>query len=326
MARKTRLEVEGGLYHVITRGNDRQDIFHDDEDYLKFLSLLTTQKQKAGFFIYAYCLMTNHIHLLIERGQETVGRIMQRVLTGYSQWYNRRYRHIGHVFQGRHKAILCDSDTYLAELVRYIHLNPVRAKMVVLAEDYAYSSHREYLGLHLANIVDVDPLLRRFGHNREIAVERFRDHVAAGVGIEYADGLDSPAEERPTERAEFVDEAIHRMGEIDTRRSGRGRAVVAFNAEAMVAAVETVFGLSRGAFCSNAKSAQAVMAKEVLILVAREAGATVTDLASIVNLDASTVSRRSDAAKLKLASDAKLNFAKEKVERAYREKLRELHV
>ncbi len=128
MARKARLEVEGGLYHVITRGNDRQDIFHDNEDYLKFLSLLTIQKQKAGFFIYAYCLMTNHVHLLIERGQETVGRIMQRVLTGYSQWYNRRYRHIGHVFQGRHKAILCDSDTYLAELVRYIHLNPVRER------------------------------------------------------------------------------------------------------------------------------------------------------------------------------------------------------
>ena len=90
MARKARLEVEGGLYHVITRGNDRQDIFHDDEDYLKFLSLLAIQKQEAGFFIYAYCLMTNHIHLLIERRGETVGRIMQRVLTGYSQWYNRR--------------------------------------------------------------------------------------------------------------------------------------------------------------------------------------------------------------------------------------------
>ncbi len=90
MARKARLEVEGGLYHVITRGNDRQDIFHDHEDYLKFLSLLTIQKEKAGFFIYAYCLMTNHIHLLIERRGETVGRIMQRVLTGYSQWYNRR--------------------------------------------------------------------------------------------------------------------------------------------------------------------------------------------------------------------------------------------
>src|SRR5438045_9630185 len=107
MARKPRLEVEGGLYHVITRGNDRQDIFHAEEDFAKFLSLLAVQKEKTAFFLYAFCLMTNHIHLLIERRKETVGRIMQRVLTGYSQWYNRKYRHIGHVFQGRHKAILC---------------------------------------------------------------------------------------------------------------------------------------------------------------------------------------------------------------------------
>jgi REP element-mobilizing transposase RayT len=93
MARKARLEVEGGLYHVITRGNDRQDIFHVAEDFFKFLSLLALQKEKLEFFLYAYCLMNNHVHLLIERRTEKVGRIMQRVLTGYSQWYNRRYRH-----------------------------------------------------------------------------------------------------------------------------------------------------------------------------------------------------------------------------------------
>ena len=130
MPRKLRVEVEGGLYHLITRGNDRQDVFHSTDDHLKFLSLLAKQKQKSPFYLYAYCLMTNHAHLLIERREETVGRIMQRLLTGYSQYYNRRYRHIGHVFQGRHKAILCQSDRYLSALVRYIHLNPVRAGMV----------------------------------------------------------------------------------------------------------------------------------------------------------------------------------------------------
>ncbi len=217
MARKARLEVEGGLYHVIARGNDRQDIFHVAEDFLKFLSLLAMQKEKLEFFLYAFCLMNNHVHLLIERRTEKVGRIMQRVLTGYSQWYNRRYRHIGHVFQGRHRGILCDSDTYLAELVRYIHLNPVRAAMVKLPEEYPYSSHRDYLCLAQTHIVDVDPLLRRFGPGREVAIRRFRDHVAAGIGIKYPEKCDSPAEVRE----EFVDEKIHRIGECDTRKAAQ---------------------------------------------------------------------------------------------------------
>lgn len=90
MARRARVEIEGGLYHVISRGNDRQDIFHSVDDYLKFLSLVAMQKERSAFFLYAYCLMTNHIHLLIERQADTVGRIMQRVLTGYSQYYNRK--------------------------------------------------------------------------------------------------------------------------------------------------------------------------------------------------------------------------------------------
>ena len=126
VARKLRIEVEGGLYHVNARRDDRRDIFHSKSDHLKFLELLGKKKIRSAFYLYAYCLMTNHIHLLIERQAETVGRVMQRVLTGYSQYYNRKYKHVGHVFQGRHESILCQSDGYLAELVRYIHLNPVR--------------------------------------------------------------------------------------------------------------------------------------------------------------------------------------------------------
>src|SRR5947207_5658415 len=101
--------------------------------------------------------MTNHVHLLIERQAHTIGRIMHRVLTGYSQYYNRRYQRIGHLLQGRHKALLCQSDRYLTELVRYIHLNPVRAGMVDLPEQYEYSGHRAYLGLESTSLVDLDP-------------------------------------------------------------------------------------------------------------------------------------------------------------------------
>ena len=98
------MEVEGGLYHVNTRGNDRQDIFHSAADYQKFLLLLGKQKERSLVYLYAYCLMTNHLHLLIERQAETVGKIMQRVLTGYSQYYNRKYKHVGHVFRADDEA------------------------------------------------------------------------------------------------------------------------------------------------------------------------------------------------------------------------------
>src|SRR5712692_3247131 len=110
MARRARAEVEGGLYHVITRGNNRRQIFNSPADYEKFLSLLATQKVRLPFFLYAYCLMTNHLHLLIERRADPIGRIMHRVLTGYSQYYNRRYRRVGHLLEGRHKAILCQEN------------------------------------------------------------------------------------------------------------------------------------------------------------------------------------------------------------------------
>src|SRR5436190_1222780 len=168
MARKARAEVAGGLYHVVTRGNNRRQIFNAPADYEKFLSLLGAQKSKLPFFLYAYCLMTNHVHLLIERQADTIGRIMHRVLTGYSQYYNGRC-----LLQGRHKAILCQSERYLAELVRYIHLNTVRAKMVERPEDYKYSGHRAYLGLEAAGILDVDPVLRHFGAKRKIARQAY---------------------------------------------------------------------------------------------------------------------------------------------------------
>jgi REP-associated tyrosine transposase len=144
--RKPRLEIEGGLYHIITRGNNRQLVFRSDDDRDKFLRELAKQKAKLPFYLYAYCLMPNHVHLLMERQRDVISRIMQRLLTVYSQYHNRKYRKTGHLLQGRYKAIICESDRYLGELVRYIHLNPVRARMVKRPEDFAYSSHRAYIG------------------------------------------------------------------------------------------------------------------------------------------------------------------------------------
>jgi hypothetical protein len=250
---------------------------------------------------------------------------MQRVLTGYSQYYNRKYKHVGHVFQGRHKSILCQSDQYLGELVRYIHLNPVRAGMVELSEGYPFSSQREYLGLSSPGITDVDPVLRLFDRNKEIARERFREFVAAGIGLEYPAEFESPSERSVLGSEEFVDDAIHRIGRVasSTKRKSKN-GYRSFDAETLIASVEAVFGLSRDKFCGRVKTAKAVMAKEVLILTGVEAGATLSDLSSIIDLDTSTTSRRNDAAKEKLEIDSMTAFAKERVTNEYHARIADL--
>lgn len=316
MARKLRVEVAGGLYHLIARGNDRQDIFHSPEDRLKFLALLLKEKARSPFFLYAYCLMTNHIHLLLERQAETVGNITQRVLGGYSRYYNRRYKHIGHVFQGRHKSILCQSDRYLAELVRYIHLNPFRAGMVRLPQEYPYSSHRAYLGLVPDDLTDVDPVLRLFGSKRELAREQFAAYVAAGIGLDASEDFDSPAEGYILGSEEFIDSTIHRIGDTPRRRAEhRKDREKPFDAAVLISAIATVFGLSEDKFCGPEKSAKAVLAKEVLILLARERGCSVTELSLIAGVDTSNISRRHDAAREKLQTDRKLTYARDQVEK-----------
>ena len=180
MPRKPRIEIGGGLYHVISRGNNRRKIFRSHDDYLRFTSIVAQQKAKLPFYLYAYCLMPNHVHLLIEMRDDPVSRIMQRVLTSYSQYHNRKYKKIGHVFQGRYKSILCQTDRYLGELVRYIHLNPVRAKIVKRPENYEYSGHRAYIGEDTSGLVDTEPVLRHFGGTKKRAVEAYRRFVEAG--------------------------------------------------------------------------------------------------------------------------------------------------
>ncbi len=126
MARKPRVEFDGAFYHVIVRGNQRQKVFGDDRDRLAYIERLEQYRERFGFSVYAYVLMANHIHLLVETKRVPLSKIMQGLQFSYTQTYNRRHRTVGHLFQGRYQAILCDRNEYLLELVRYIHLNPAR--------------------------------------------------------------------------------------------------------------------------------------------------------------------------------------------------------
>jgi putative transposase len=275
------------------------------------------QKGKLPFFLYAYCLMTNHVHLLIERRTDDVGRIMHRVLTGYTQYYNRKHRRTGHLLQGRHKAILCQSDPYLAELVRYIHLNPVRVNMVGTPDSYPWSSHRAYLGLETTDqIVDVDPVLRRFGPKKEIARERFAEHVAAGISLGRLEAL-YMTKSGVLGSEEFIDSLIHRIGEFVPKGTPVTKNTEPPDAEKLLEAVEIVSGVARADFCGRAKAPRVMAAKELLIIVGRRLGFTTTKLSAFTGLSIATVSRRYEAAVTKTADDKMLKATAYQVAQEY---------
>ncbi|MFH1062630.1 MAG: transposase [Candidatus Omnitrophota bacterium] len=158
MARPYRLQGENCFYHITSRGDDRKRIFISDYDFEKFLEYLEKAKEKYKFKLYAYCLMSNHYHLFIETLQPNLSKIMQYLNTAYTVYYNKKRKKTGHLFQGRYKSIMVDEDSYFLELTRYIHLNPVRAKMVERPGEYKWSSYKGYLKNKTDKYIDYDAL------------------------------------------------------------------------------------------------------------------------------------------------------------------------
>jgi REP element-mobilizing transposase RayT len=157
MARPLRLEYEGAVYHVTSRGNAREAIFRVDPDRELFLEVLGATVERFGWVCYAYCLMTNHYHLLLETPEPNLSRGMRHLNGVYTQGFNRRHMRVGHVLQGRFKSIVVEKESHLLELARYVVLNPVRAKMVRSARDWPWSSYRATAGLGVAPpFLDVD--------------------------------------------------------------------------------------------------------------------------------------------------------------------------
>lgn len=182
MVRPLRLEYPGALYHVTSRGNAQADIFLCDDDREAFVSLLGDEVGQQGWVCYAWCLMDNHYHFLVEIPEANLCRGMQRLNGRYTQAFNRRHGRVGHVFQGRYKAILVEKDAHLLELCRYIVLNPVRAGMVAEAGEWRWSSYNEVLrGGSGESWLAADALLGLFANRRKEAMARYACFVADGV-------------------------------------------------------------------------------------------------------------------------------------------------
>jgi len=182
MPRKPRIHFPGAVYHVILRGNSRQDIFFDAGDRTRLFLLLQESTERFAYRVHAFCLMTTHIHLAIQVGTVPLSRIMQNIGFRYTQFINRKYQRSGHLFQGRYKSLLIDADSYLLELIRYIHLNPVRAGIVQCPEEYPWSSHSIYLGGPRPPWLTVDWALAQFAEQSDLAARRFKTFVDQATG------------------------------------------------------------------------------------------------------------------------------------------------
>ncbi len=184
MPRKARIDAPGALHHIIVRGIDRRRIFLDDHDRGNFINRLDEIITDTETFCFAWALIPNHLHLLLRTGKTSLSTVMRRLLTGYAVYYNRRHRRHGHLFQNRFKSILCQEDTYLLELVRYIHLNPLRAELVKDLKEldkYLYSGHSAVMANKQRDFQDIDYVLRFFGKKVPAARKAYRAFVNKGI-------------------------------------------------------------------------------------------------------------------------------------------------
>lgn len=192
MARPLRIAFPGAFYHVTSRGNEQKDVFKNQRDREKFLEYLASATERYGAVIHAYCLLSNHYHLLLETPAGNLSQIMRHINGAYTTYFNVKRKRFGHLFQGRFKAILIEADEYATGLSRYIHLNPVRAGMAERPEDYRWSSYRSYIGQTAApEWLKTGMVLDYFGRNIKVASKKYRTFVEDILGTEYESPLQS---------------------------------------------------------------------------------------------------------------------------------------
>ena len=205
MARPLRITYPGAFYHVTSRGNEHKAVFKSKRDRQKFLEYLESASQRYDALIHAYCMMDNHYHLLLETPSGNLPQIMRHINGAYTTYFNVKRDRSGHLFQGRYKAILVDIDEYAKELSRYIHLNPVRAKIVEAAEEYDWSSYKFYIGKQKpAKWLYRDFILGYFGKKVSTAQKEYQKFVNVLAHQEYDSPLDEVVSSTLLGSADFI--------------------------------------------------------------------------------------------------------------------------
>jgi putative transposase len=287
MARKPRIEFEGALYHIIARGNQRQDIFRVREDFAKYLNLLARYKERYSFFLYAYALMKNHVHLLLETTQIPLSKILQGLQQSYTTYFNRKYSTVGHLFQGRYKAILCNKDEYLLTLIKYIHLNPLRAKVTKSLDDYLWSSHRAYLTtVQSSELLDTDFVLQMFSQKKSTAIKRYSDFMGDETSVEK-DVIYKTVDQRLLGDETFVEMIKGKVG-IEITHTGRIRQ---HSLEKIAGAIESIAKVFLSDMRSDSKARNVARGRKLFSQIAKDFGYKNLEIANFLKKDQSAVTR-----------------------------------
>lgn len=245
MARKPRIHFPGVLHHVIARGNRGEPTFRDDNDYKSYLRFLTEYKNLLGFTLYAFVLMPNHVHLLIQSGQASLSKLMHRLHTRYTRRFHFRHETSGHLFQGRYKAIVCDKERYFLELSAYIHLNPVRAGLVSAPDDYPWSSYSRYLGRGEIDLIETNLLLSLFSKKKAIARRQYRQFVNERTLQGKRDDFYAVKDQRILGDGDFLD-AVRRAGvELPQVSSASLEEIIAAVSQICCMPPESVYSMTR---------------------------------------------------------------------------------
>lgn len=284
MARKARVEFPGACYHVIARGNRQLAIFHDDADRRHYLRRLEYYRVRHGATLYAYVLMINHVHLLLETGKTPLSQIMQALQFTYAQYYNWRYEKTGHLFQGRYRAILCDRDAYLLELVRYLHLNPARTETPANPWRYRWSSHPAYMGKPSPVRVETSLVLRQFGARLGPARRAYLAFLAQGLADGHQEKYYGTADQQYLGSEEF----IKRTAESPQRERDPDGPAAQAPFDLLLRAVAHVHGIAPDRLF---RRRQGIRARAMLVFLAREwRGLSTRDLGRRLGRDPSMVS------------------------------------
>jgi REP element-mobilizing transposase RayT len=316
MPRKARIDAPGGLHHIIGRGIEKRKIFRTDSDRDDFLERVATALLDSQTPCFAWALLPNHFHLLLRTGNASIAQLMSRILSGYAGSFNRRYHRAGHLFQNRYKSILCQEDAYFLELVRYIHLNPLRANLISTMDDldqYAYSGHSTVMGHCNHAWQKTDEVLSRFGGNARAAKRAYRSFVEKGIPLGKRPELTGgglmrrvggggeikalrrakdhcKGDERILGDSDFVESVLA----IQREHLERRYAVQAqgYDFESVVARVGDMLGLEAETFTAPSKQRRRAQARAlVCYLATRELGMTGVSVARLVGITRPAVTR-----------------------------------
>lgn len=316
MPRQSRIDTPGALHHIIARGIERRRIFEDDRDRRSFLERLGQILEQTQTGCYAWALLPNHFHLLLRTGAAPVATVMRRLLTGHAIGFNKRHQRPGHLFQNRYKSILCQEDAYLLELVRYIHLNPLRAGLVQDIDQlarYAFCGHGVIMGKHEQPWQDTDTVLAYFGERVGEARHGYRVFVAKGVDqgrrkdliggglIRSAGGWEGikamrranirvKSDERILGDSDFVTEILARADEsLERRYALEARGV---DEDYIAERVSKLLDIPLEALHLPGKSRRLVAARSLMCYWAvRELGRTMADMARRFNISIAAVGK-----------------------------------